>query len=158
MATVDIVISGLADNTAPSLATFDVDVSFDTAVLDFSGAAFGSQLDLFGLGDVNSLTAGVGTVNLFELSLESATDLDNLQTDTFVLATLSFSVLSGGTSPLGIAVNALGDSLGDALSADIITGSITGVSAVPEPATWALWVLGLLVTMTRYRARTFGSM
>ena len=106
--TVDLVISGLGGGAAPSLGTFDLDIGFDSSILSFSSATFGNQLDLFGLGDINSVTPGVGTINLFELSLESAADLDSLQAGAFTLATLSFTALSNGSSPLSISVNALG--------------------------------------------------
>ena len=145
--TVDLVISGLGDGSAPSLGTFDLDVGFDPAVLDFSGATFGNQLDLFGFGDLQFVTPGVGTVNLFELSLESITDLDTLQTGSFVLATLSFDALASGSSALSIAVNALGDSLGDPLEAEVTGGTIRSVgdvSPVPEPASLPLVGIGIL--------------
>ena len=143
--TVDLVASGLVDSAAPSLGAFDLDVSFNPAVLSFNGVIFGNQLDLFGLGDINAITPGAGILNLFELSLESAIDLDNLQAGTFVLATLSFDIVGTGTSQLGVSVNALGDSLGNSLSAELFGGSITGAgtSEVPEPST--LWLLNLVL-------------
>ena len=145
---VALVISGLTDGAAPSLSTFDLDVSFDPAILGFSSAAFGDpvlgdQLDIFGLGSLTIATLGVGTVNLFELSFDSPSDLDALQAGSFTLATLTFDGLSIGTSTLGISINALGDSLGDPLSASIQSGSITsqGTSQIPEPS--SLLLLGV---------------
>lgn len=147
---VALVISGLADGAAPSLSTFDVDVGFDPAILAFSSTVFGDpmlgdQLDLFGLGSITVATAGVASVNLFELSLDTASDLDTLQTSSFTLVTLTFDILSVGKSNLGMSVNSLGDALGGALSADIVGGSITGAggSTAPEPATLALFALGV---------------
>jgi hypothetical protein len=51
----NIFISGLGDGTAPSLSTFDLDISFDPTILAFSTAVFGDpilgdQLDIWGLG------------------------------------------------------------------------------------------------------------
>jgi len=146
---VALVISGLADGAAPSLSTFDIDVGFDPSILAFSGAVFGDpmlgdQLDLFGLGSITLATPGVGSINLFEFSLDTASDLDTLQTSSFTLVTLTFGGLSPGKSNLGMSVNALGDALGDALSADVVAGSITGTggSTVPEPSTLAVLALG----------------
>lgn len=148
---VALVISGLTAGAAPSLSTFDLDVSFDPAVLDFGSATFGDpilgdQLDLFGLGSLALATPGVGTVNLFELSFDLPSDIDALQAGSFTLATLTFNALAVGASDLGISINTLGDSLGDPLSATVQGGSIVsrGPSIVPEPSSLLLLVLGLL--------------
>src|SRR5262245_26187618 len=98
---VSIVISGLVDNAAPSVGTFDITVLFDDfdpmtppiLSLDSSNVVFGNQLDLFGLGSIRSVTPGEGSVRLFELSLDSPSDLDNLQIGSFTLATLTFNSL-----------------------------------------------------------------
>lgn len=145
--TVELVISGLGDGTAPSLGTFDLDVGFDSSILSFTGATFGNQLDLFGLGSLQDVIAGVGTVNLFELSLDLADDLDTLQAGSFLLATLSFDALASGSSTLSISVNALGDSLGAPLEAEVIgrtIRSVGNVGAVPEPTTLPLLGIGVL--------------
>lgn len=138
-----LVISGLGEGAAPSLGTFDLDVSFDPAILSFGSAIFGNQLDILGLGSIQALTLGLGVINLFELSLDLPSDLDTLQAGSFTLAFLNFDALAGGTSALGISVNALGDSLGDPLLANTQNGSIT-VTAVPEPSTVLLVGIGLL--------------
>ena len=100
---IDIRIDGLGAGGAPSLGTYDFDVTFNPSVLSFVSATFGdsvlgSQLDLFGLGNVSSLTPSTGIVNLFELSLDTSADLDALQADAFVLASLSFSGLAVGST------------------------------------------------------------
>jgi hypothetical protein len=163
-----LMISGLGSGAAPSLSTFDVDVSFDQSILSFSTVAFGPFLGDPSLGE--SITSfGVSTpgiVNLFELSFlegDSTTCifctppfLDDLQPAGFTLATLSFSALSAGASPLGITLNALGDANGDPLTADsVVDGSINvnaNSGSVPEPATWLLLGLGAL-TMNRFIRR-----
>lgn len=152
--TVDLVISGLGDGLAPSLSTFDLDISFDSAILGFQGASFGDQLDLFGLGSIQSVTPGAGMVNLFELSFDLAEDLDDLQLPSFVLATLSFDVLDVGNSALNLSVNALGDSQGDPLPFEQpVAGSVT---AVPEPASLALVAIGMLGIMSLSARRRKG--
>ena len=138
-------ISGLGDYTAPSLSTFDLDVNFDPTLLTFGSAAFGDpilgdQLDLTGLGTITDISnPAPGKVNLFELSFDSATDLDTLQAGNFTLATLSFNTLAGGVSPLTIVINALGDASGDPLTATASNGSVT----IPDPTTLMLLMAGL---------------
>jgi len=138
---IDLVISGLGDGTAPSLGVFDLDVSFDPLILSLNSVSFGDQLDIMGLGSWTEVTAGIGVVNLFELSFDLPDDLNSLQADSFVLASLTFDTLALGESPLSLSINALGDEWGDPLIADIQSGS---VSVVPEPATLLLVGSGLL--------------
>lgn len=148
---VDINISGIGGGTA--LGTFDFNVAFDPALLAYSSVSYGSQLDLFGLGDIQSATLSTGTVNVFELSLESVSDLNTLQAPSFRLATLTFDTLSGGSSPLTLSINALGDASGNSVAADLSHGSVTVTSAVPEPATYALMLAGLGLLGAMHQAR-----
>lgn len=145
---VALVISGLRDFSAPSLATFDVDVLFDSTILGFSSVTFGDpllgdQLDLSGFGSLSSHTLGDGTLNLFELSLDDAAVLDALQAGSFTLASITFNALAAGRSPLDLFVDALGDSNADPLTADITNGSVTVAAPVPEPSTLLLLASGL---------------
>jgi len=153
-AVVDLFISGLGNYGPPSLGVFDLDVTFDSSILSFSSAAYGDlvqgdQLDLSGLGSTMVTTPGAVSLNLFELSLDSIDDLNNLQAGAFTLATLTFVTIGIGTSPLGLlglTENALGDANGDPLSADIQSGSVNvSGNAVPEPGTLVLVCSGLAV-------------
>ena len=139
-------ISGLGSGTAPSLGAFDIDVAFDETILDFITLTFGdpvlgNQLDISGFGTVNGFAEiSGGLVDFFEISLDAPSDLDTMQADSFILATLSFTALvNSGVSPLGFSDVVLSDSFGNTLSAE----TTPGIIAVPEPATLALFVFGL---------------
>jgi hypothetical protein len=147
--TVQLTISGLTDNAAPSLGAFDLNVTFDPSILSFNGATFGDHLDLFGLGDIRAVTPGLGMVNLLEISLDLPSDLDQLQPDTFPLATLSLGALRAGTSLLQLSVNALGDANGNPLTAQLNSGTVVVVpnSSVGEPSGIALIAFAVLSLM-----------
>jgi hypothetical protein len=156
----ELFVSGLNDGAAPSLGAFDIDVTYDPFILSFTGATFGDpglgdQLDLFGLGSVTGVTPGAGSINLFEISLDSVDDLDNLQVGGFAIATLTFSGIEAGTSSLDITINALSDAIGDPLAGTTAPGAITiqRANTVSEPATLSLVALALLwIAGTRFRS------
>src|SRR5262249_7665852 len=103
---VSLFISGLGSFAAPSVGTFDLLVSFDPTILslhsvNFGDPTLGDQLDPTGLGNTISFsTPGFGTVGLFDLSLASASDLNNLQPASFILGTVIFVTIGTGTSSL----------------------------------------------------------
>lgn len=145
---VQISVSGLGANIAPSLGTYDLDLSFDPSHLAFSGAVFGdallgNQLDLFNLGGNSSgaeLTAS-GTVNFYELSFDSVADLNTLQADSFSLVTVSFDVLNFSTSQLTLSANVFGDAEGNDLLVTTLSAPIT---TVPLPSAIFLMASGLM--------------
>jgi hypothetical protein len=147
-AIVSLNVDGLGSGVAPSVGTFDLDVAFDSSILAFNSAVFGNQLDILGLGDLQFVTPGLTTVNLFELSLDSASDLNSLQATAFILATLKFDTIGPGTSPIILSLNALGDADGTALPTTLVNGAVT-VTSVPEPSSLfmiALTLSGFLVS------------
>lgn len=152
-------ISDLGDAAAPSLGAFDLDVVYDPAVLAsptvlFGDPALGDQLDLFGLGALGpTATPSIGSINLFEVSLDLAADLDALQAGAFTLATLTFAPLATGTSSLEISINALADAQGDPLGATLVPASVT-VRPIPEPATLMLVGAGLGCLLLYRRRRS----
>lgn len=159
--TVDIAItiSDLGDGAAPSLGVYDLTVGYDPLLLApfgspsivFGDPVLGNQLDLFGLGSVTSFDDSVaGVWNLFELSLDSVSDLDSLQAASFVLGTVTFKAIAPGTSPLSFLSATLGDAAGDPLSVSLGSGEVT-VNSSPVPAPAVLWLLlpGLALVMGR---------
>ena len=152
VATVALDISGLIPGTT-ALSTFDVNVGFNSSVVNFASAAYGDpilgdQLNFNGLA-FQATAPGVGTTELFELSLDDPSTLLSSQPASFTLATLTFDAVGTGTSALGLSVNALGDQNGNSLSATLQNGSITVTGAtgqVPEiDATSAAGALTLLL-------------
>ena len=155
---VELVISGLGDYSPDSLSTFDLDVSFDSTKLNFTGYTFGTYLGDIFLGEAVDLSLGEyssGVINIYELSLLDANStsgpffippyLDDIQPNSFTLATLTFDSLALGSSFINISsVLALGDANGDPLTYSLESGNITVTAApVPEPATILLLGSGL---------------
>ena len=132
--------------------------AFDPGALSFQGYGLGSFLGDLGLVealDFSLADLGGGTVNLAEVSLlepDAASCifcippyLDEIQPDTFVLATLDFLVdtLPPGTSTDVFidTVYALGDGFGEPLSLDSTADAVIrnpAAVSVPEPATLTL--------------------
>lgn len=146
---VDVVISDLGISDAPSLSTYDLDIQFDFNHLAYSSTTFGdsilgNQLDLSDFGENltdESLTSA-GVLNIYEASFDLTEDLNDLQADSFTLATLTFDVLTNNSSQLSIVINALGDAAGESISADLSSATIT---TVPVPAAFWLMASGLAV-------------
>lgn len=158
------VISGLGKQASPSLSTFDFDVLFNSTVLgvntsDSNGDAVidsvvldpSGQLDLFGLG-LNFVSASLtspSTLNLFDLSFDSPTDLDSLQTDQFTLASITFTALAAGSNSFKLRANSFGDSSGNLLNIDLRqpltmdVSSSTQPQPIPEPTTLGLVLAGV---------------
>jgi|ERR1019366_4936843 hypothetical protein len=152
---VSLQITGLGNQTAPSLGTFDLNLGFDPIILSFDSAVFGDsilgdQLDPTGLGNtINFSSPGFGTVELFDLSLDSASQLNGLQPASFILGSLVFDTIGIGTGSLNLTINSLGDADGNSLAANIQNGSadVTAVSSVPEPNSGLLLVTGAAIVV-----------
>jgi len=157
---IPVVISGLGNGAAPSLATFDLNLLFDASHLSYSSASFGDptlgdQLDATGAGDnpIFADTTASGVLNLYELSFDDAAALNSFQADSFTLALIHFSALSAGSSPLTISVNSLGDADGEPLTANL--SPTTVVTTVPIPAAFWLMASGLgVLANIRLRANS----
>jgi hypothetical protein len=137
---VDVVISGLASAAAPSLGSFDLDVSADSTALGFQGATFSLLLGDPNLGQAITAAGAIGTtVDLFELSLLLPAELDALQPDTFTLAKITFSADEAGIINLFFTQDSLGDAFGQLFPIDESVGLAI---EVPEPGLLPLLLLG----------------
>ncbi len=142
---VDIVISGL-DLAGEIVSAFDLDVTYDSTVLQATGVTFGTSLgDPFFFDVVeDSDTSTAGVVDFAALSFLSNLDLADLQGDSVTLATLSFDSIGVGTSSLAFILNALNDVKGlDPFIPLTLTTGTGSVTAVPEPGTILLFASGL---------------
>jgi hypothetical protein len=136
---VNLTIAGVNNGTTPALGAWDVTVSADPSLLTFSSATFGTNLNVLGLGDIQSVSSpATGSTELYEISLDSAADLTSHQATNFTLATLYFNTIGTGTSALNIGINSLSDANGSALTASVVPGSVT-INPVPLPS--SVWLL-----------------
>ncbi|WP_419660787.1 uncharacterized protein Dvar_11940 [Desulfosarcina variabilis str. Montpellier] len=134
---VDITISNLGDF---NLASFDLDVTYDSSLLTFSDYTLTEELGSFTGPDPISPDAedwswgdyALGTVNLAVVSY-----LDDLssQPDTFTLATLSFSGDESALDAISISYLDLSDDFGDPIPVSV---NGTHINVVPIPG--AIWM------------------
>lgn len=150
---VAVTISGLDDSAAPSLGVYDVDIHFDSSLfqvnsLTWGDSSKGNQLDLGGFGSLQTSNLATGLLNLFELSFDDISLLNDTQAGEFTLFTIVFNSLAIGTGNFSLMANSMGDAEGAALFAKAITPTRVDIKSVtvPEPSSLLL-LLGLLAIM-----------
>jgi len=139
-ATVDLWI--LDSNPALGLGSYDLTINFDSSILSFSSVSLNT---VFGVTLGPFITPTLGAINTADVSLELPADLLSLQTaNDFMLGEFQFNTFAAGSSLLSISGVTLGDAFGNSVATSVLdTGNIV-VSAVPEPATWLLFIMGML--------------
>jgi hypothetical protein len=148
----NLVVSGLGNFAPDSLGAFDVSVGFDSAIFSFTSYSLGGYLGDLGLFEALDVSsgAGIGTVNLAEVSLLSPSSLDALQPGGFTLATLNFAVLdlpAGALTQFSILQEPiLGDAFGNQLQPSAIGSAVIQgrESQVPAPGTLYLFIASIL--------------
>jgi hypothetical protein len=146
------------------LSVYDLDILFDPTQFAFVNAGFGAGLG----GPLDSEGAfsllEPGRLDLFELSLLFDADLFALQTtESFTLATLTFQALAAGTANLNIDPAELylfGAADAEGFPTELVLEGLQGATvvnappvAVPEPGSFLLMSLGLLMLGVRNRKR-----
>lgn len=151
---VQVKISDLNDNAAPSLGVYDLDFYFDHSLFTVSNILWGdsdkgNQLDLNGLGSLQSSSIGTGVINLFELSVDDIASLDGLQAGEFTLFTVLLDAIAVGAGNFSLHVNALGNAEADGLIAGSVGNAQVAISAiqVPEPSSGLLLLVGILAVI-----------
>jgi hypothetical protein len=148
---VDVVASALGTD---EIAGFDLDVLFDASILAPTSVVFGT-----GLGDpslfeaLTSFGFTPGVVDFAEISFLSESELDALQSEPLVLATLGFDVIGSGLSALTFrldATNLVVDADGNTLEVTTRAGSV-GNAVVPEPSAALVFAAGAALIAARVR-------
>lgn len=160
---IDVVISGL-DGSEDIASAYDLDVTYDSSIVNATDVAFGPFLGDEGNFEVlNDFDLTPGRIDFAAESMLTDQQLAALQPDSFLLATLSFIALTPGTTalnfdpdePPGILIVSFG---GFPIDPDTIiagTGEITvrGPVQTPEPSTLWLGLVGLLAARELRRRR-----
>jgi hypothetical protein len=145
-AEVQLRISGLGLDAAPSLGAFDLNIAFNPSLISFTSLSFGDpglgdQLDLSGTGAVSGFDLpSAGLLEFFEISLDPPAVLDSEQASSFVLVTLRFQANAPGSTSLASTLNSISDSQGSLLDIVLQNGNINVVST-PEPCMIGLFSL-----------------
>jgi hypothetical protein len=151
---IDVFVSGLASGEGGEIVSaFDLDVLYDPAILNATSIAFGAGL---GLADVDTFTGQLltaGRIDFSNVSLLLNDELDLLQGDSILLASLSFSAIGAGASLLSFdtfaspGINVVGRDPFTSLPIDFAGTALVTVNerpvGVPEPGTLLLFALGL---------------
>lgn len=156
---VDVVISDLFAS-GEIVSAFDLDVTYNAAVLDATGVTFGSYLDDLFFPSLTDSVLTSGRIDFSELSFLFDVELLAIQPDSFTLATLSFDAIAEGNSllefdpdsaPLLGALDVKGFFDLDTFEAEILTFESVGQSnitvqgaTIPEPGIAILMLTGLL--------------
>ena len=159
---VSVTVSGL-DAAGEIISGFDVDVLFNASILNMTGINFvatpwGGDADV-----LSNLNSAAGSAGMDMIALQDDATLDALQGDSVLLFILNFTGLSDGVSFLNFSADPdFGRAVVGRRAQNLViqvagaciavgTGDCNGPLPVPEPASSALFALGLIPVVRRYR-------
>ncbi len=158
-------VSGLNSGAPPSLAAFDIDLTFITPQLAFQSVDFGSSLGIpdtnFAGGVSNSTETEISVleaadfINLTETSLLGGSSLDMLQGTSFTLATITFTAMQAGSALVSGDLFLLEDAFGNGLIDTFgpVDSAWIDITSVPEPSTILLFAIGFFVAYSLIKKR-----
>jgi hypothetical protein len=138
---VEVLVSDLGDGVAPSLGSFDGDVTFDPGLLTYDDVAFGLELGEPVTEALVSVDVAGGVLTGTAVSLLSPAELDALQGSSVTLGTLFFVASGLGSGQIEVTRAQLSDAFGAPLAIDWLGSS--PITVIPEPTTILLVACGL---------------
>ncbi len=153
---VDIVVSDLGGEI---VSAYDLDITYDAAILSAVSVTFGPSLGNEALFEVfsDSDLSMPGLVDLAQLSLLSDAALLGLQGgDSVVLARLEFGTVGMGVTSLGFTFDRFNDIKGLNAEQLVIEAVAGNVAVIPEPHASLLFALGV-VLFSRAARRSSGA-
>ncbi|MGO4893715.1 hypothetical protein [Flavobacterium sp. W21_SRS_FM6] len=150
-----LMVDGLGSYAPDSLSAFDIDLSFDKSVLEFTSYSLFDFLGEVGF-DAFDFSLGLNidenALSLYVISILLPEQLDALQPSMFALAEIFFNVISttsGESSDVSLTVwDATNTANG--LSFDLTDATITDATVtVPAPASLFFFGLAMIALLTR---------
>lgn len=135
--TYDLVVSGLkssSDYNGPALGAFSITLDYNSSIAAAGNVSFGTKLSNTGPDYQLFDTSTAGQIYLSEFSYDDAQTLQNSQSSSFTLATITLQGVGVGSTTLTF--DRSGTSLSDesANTLDLVTATGGNLTVVPEPS------------------------
>jgi hypothetical protein len=155
---VQVRLSELRTQDAPSVGAIDLTLQFDPALLAPHGVSFGDptlgdQLDLTGVGAISDyVNLAPGMLEVYEISLDSAAVLSAGQASQFILASLQWTSHGSGSTSIVPAIQSASDADGRQIQLTLQEARVE-VTNVPEPSAALLVSLSISLIIVQVLRR-----